>query len=462
MFNIRHLFFLSILYAFSACVSAPSSVKKITGAPGEIKLMTLNPGHFHAALIQKYNNARIDTNVYVYAPAGAELESHLARINSYNHRKEDPTHWHTVAYAGSDFLEKMIAQKTGNVVVVSGNNAQKMHYISESVKAGFHVLADKPMIIHPKEFEELRRVFEQAAQKHLLVYDIMTERYEITNILQKMLAQNPELFGVLEKGTPDNPAITKESVHHFSKLVSGQPLIRPAWFFDVTQQGEGLTDVSTHLVDLVFWACFPEQVIDYQKNIQILKAKRWPTELTPAQFRQTTNLPQFPDYLKKDIVRDSLLQVYSNGETLFDVNGVVAKVSVIWNYQAPEGAGDTHYSTMRGTKANLVIRQGAAEKYRPTLYVEPVGRETPALTEQHLTQALVALETTFPGLRSEPSGKGWKIVIPEKYHVGHEAHFGQVAEKYMQYLTAGRLPDWEVPNMLAKYYVTTQAYLKSR
>jgi hypothetical protein len=29
-------------------------------------------------------------------------------------------------------------------------------------------------------------------------------------------------------------------------------------------------------------------------------------------------------------------------------------------------------------------------------------------------------------------------------------------------LTAGKLPAWEVPNMLAKYYVTTQGFRESR
>jgi hypothetical protein len=32
-----------------------------------------------------------------------------------------------------------------------------------------------------------------------------------------------------------------------------------------------------------------------------------------------------------------------------------------------------------------------------------------------------------------------------------------VLEAYLQYLAKGRLPDWEVPNMLAKYYITTRA-----
>jgi hypothetical protein len=47
--------------------------------------------------------------------------------------------------------------------------------------------------------------------------------------------------------------------------------------------------------------------------------------------------------------------------------------------------------------------------------------------------------------------------VPEKYNEGHEAHFGRVTEKYLQYLKEGKLPSWEVPNMIAKYYTTTSA-----
>ena len=73
-----------------------------------------------------------------------------------------------------------------------------------------------------------------------MLYDIMTERYEITTIIQRELSMIPEVFGALQKGTPEEPAITKESVHHYFKYVSGSPLIRPAWYYDVKQQGEGL------------------------------------------------------------------------------------------------------------------------------------------------------------------------------------------------------------------------------
>jgi hypothetical protein len=40
--------------------------------------------------------------------------------------------------------------------------------------------------------------------------------------------------------------------------------------------------------------------------------------------------------------------------------------------------------------------------------------------------------------------------------VGHEAHFGQVAEKYLGFLVQGSMPEWEVPNMIVKYYTTTE------
>ncbi len=63
------------------------------------------------------------------------------------------------------------------------------------------MFADKPMAITPNDFKLLHRAFELAQEKKVLLYDIMTERYSITNIIQRELAQNPEVFGTLEKGS---------------------------------------------------------------------------------------------------------------------------------------------------------------------------------------------------------------------------------------------------------------------
>jgi predicted dehydrogenase len=426
------------------------------------QLMTLDPGHFHAALVQKVQLEHVDSTVYVFAPEGPEVQSHLSQIRAYNTREQNPTAWVEEVYLGADFFEQMIAKKPGNVMVVAGNNARKTEYILKAVEAGINVLADKPMIIAPEEFERLEQAFEVAERNNVLLYDIMTERYEITTILQAALSRVPEVFGALKKGTLENPAVTKESVHHFFKYVSGRPIKRPPWFFDTSQQGEGIVDVTTHLVDLIQWSCFPGQVIDHQTDIEVLDARRWATALTRAQFRRVTQEGKYPPYLLKDLVSDSVLNVFSNGEINYTLNGIHARVSVIWNYEAPKGAKDTHYSIMRGTRANLIIQQGEAENYQPTLYVEHVSNEARDAFTTSLQKAVDGLQQHYPGVALNLTGDKMVIDIPARYRIGHEAHFTQVTEKYLEYLADGKLPDWEVPNMIAKYYTTIKGYEMSR
>ena len=438
---------------FMSCNNAEPAKKETQKKP--VQLVTLDPGHFHAALVQKSMYPDVDSTVYVYAPEGADLQYHLDRIKGYNIRVENPTRWNEVVYKGEDFFNRMIAEKKGNVVVLSGNNQKKAEYILQSLQNDFNVLADKPMLIQAQDFPVLQKAFETAREKNLLLYDIMTERYEITTMLQKEFSMLPGVFGTLEKGTVDNPSVTKESVHHFYKYVSGSVLTRPAWFMDVSQQGEGIVDVTTHLVDLVQWECFPEQVIDYTKDIKLQKTKRWPTEMRLSEFKAITKLDSFPSYLDKDVTNDSILKVYSNGEISYSLKGVHAKVSVIWAYKAPDGGGDTHYSIMRGTNANLIIRQGAEQKYKPTLYIEPIGNNVSY--ETTLNNQLKTIQVKYPGIELKKLAKGWEVIIPEKYKEGHEAHFARVTEKFLEYLKNKNMPAWEVPNMLAKYYTTTKA-----
>ncbi|MFV0605484.1 MAG: putative oxidoreductase C-terminal domain-containing protein [Niabella sp.] len=421
-----------------------------------VTFITLDPGHFHAALVQKNMLPGVDSNVYVYAPAGPDLDQHLKRIEGFNTRADDPTRWNEIVYTGNDFFNKMVQEKKGNVVVMAGNNQKKTEYIYKTIDAGMNVLADKPMAINKEGFNLLKDAFTKASEKNVLLYDIMTERFEINTMLQKELSMMPNVFGQLEKGTPENPAVTKESVHHLYKFVSGSVLQRPAWFFDVTQQGEGIVDVTTHLVDMIQWECFPNKIIDYTKDINIVDAKRWATPVTLSQFTDITKTAGFPDYLKKDVTQDSILNVYCNGQIDYKINDVYAKVSVTWAFKAPEGTGDTHYSIMRGTRANLIIRQGKEENYKPRLYIEPVNKNDAGF-EADLKKALAQIQNKYKGIEIEKNAKGWQLVVPESYNVGHEAHFGQVTEKYLQYLKDKKLPDWEVPNMIAKYYVTTTA-----
>lgn len=460
----NHFIILAVIILFTACTGegqkstqTEENESMFTGAKGEVKIMTLDPGHFHAALVQKSMYEQVNQIVHVYAPKGPDVKGHLKRINGFNNRSDNPTSWEEKVYEGDDFFEKMISEKPGNVMVVSGNNAKKTAYILKTVEAGINILADKPMVINPNEFPKLEQAFKTADKNGVLLYDIMTERHEVTTILQRELSKIPEVFGTLLTGTEEEPAITKESVHHFFKYVSGNPLIRPPWFFDVEQQGEGMVDVNTHLVDLIQWETFPE-VILAKSDVEIVSAKRWTTDMTPEMFQKVTGLDEYPEYLKKD-VNDGILKVYSNGEINYKIKGIHAKTSVTWNYQAPEGTGDTHYSIMRGSKCNIIIKQGEEEGYKPTLYVEANINESletfAGSVEKVINQNLNEM---YPGINLKKiSDKLWTVVVPDKYKIGHEAHFGQVTKKYLQYLIDGKLPEWEVPNMIVKYYTTTEA-----
>src|SRR5690606_21591754 len=174
----------------------------------KIKLITLDPGHFHAYLVQKSMYENVDSVVHVFAPEGPEVQEQLKKIESYNTRAENPTHWVEEVYTGPDYLEKMLAEKPGNVVVLAGNNKLKTEYIKKSIDANLNVFADKPMAINRESFELLKQAFATANEKNLVLYDIMTERFEITTILQREFSQLPKIFGSLLKGTPEDPAVT--------------------------------------------------------------------------------------------------------------------------------------------------------------------------------------------------------------------------------------------------------------
>lgn len=414
-------------------------------------LVTVDPGHFHASLVQNRTYADVDRIAQVFAPEGAELDAHLKLVKSFNSRPQNPTDWQEEVYCASDYLEQFraaaVAGKLGKdpLVVFSGRNNRKGDYVLAAVESGCNVLADKPLAINPSEFAKLERAVGIARQKGLLFADIMTERNEITTILQRELSMDRDLYGVQEQGTPEDPAVTKVSVHHYCKLVNGAPLKRPEWFYDTKVQGEGITDVTTHLVDLVQWEAFPGVRLA-RSDVRLVSARQWPTMISPEQFALSTG-----GKLKAP------LAVNANGEFTWQLKGVNCKVSVEWHFMAPKGTGDTHYSLMRGTKAEIVIRQGEKEGYRPVLYVR--SRGDAATTEKALTAALARIAKTWPGVAAQPADEPgtWRIAYPKQYDIGHEAHFSQVVEMFLRWMKAGREEPNYAENMLVKYYTIVEA-----
>ena len=448
------LFISSGLYV--ACNSKQIKDKTSSKASrnNNITLITLDPGHFHAALVQKIMCESINPIVYVYAPQSDDLKSHLKIIEGYNVRENNPTLWNEVIYTGSDYLERMLTDKPGNLVIISGNNQIKTDYIKKSVNAGLNVLSDKPMVITPEKFAELEEIFKMAKEKGALLYDIMPERYEINTMLQKELSLDQEIFGTLQDGSPEEPATEQISIHHFYKDVSGNALVRPAWFFDVKQQGEGIVDVTTHLVDLVQWCCFQNQIIN-KSDIKIIAARRWPTVMNINEFSVVTKLDKFPEFLSESVINDKL-NVFSNGEIIYKIKNKVAKVSVEWKFKASETPGDTHYSVMRGTSCMLEIRQGKEEGFDPVLYITANEGTDIKVFEKKLKNGILKLPQKNIEIQKIKNNV-WKTTVPKELIIDHEDRFAIVVKKYLEYLKNGNIPKWEIAAMISKYYTTTSA-----
>ena len=461
MKNLLHTFtpILIMLFILSCNTQKEKKESKpsFTGRDGEIELVVLDPGHFHASLLQKFPQKQVNDTVWVYAPEGDELNQYMKSIEGYNRRSEKPTRWHEMVYAGEDYLERMIKEKKGNVVILAGNNGKKTGYIAKSINAGYNVLSDKPMAINKEGFKLLEAAFDSARAQDVYLYDVMTERYEILNTLTRELINNRELFGELRDGTPDDPSVVMENVHHFYKQVSGNVLVRPAWFYDVEQQGEGMVDVATHLVDLIHWQCFPDSTIDYRNDVQITSASHWPTTLTLDDFTRSTQLEAFPDFLTK-YVKDGRLDVYSNGRINYRVKGKNIQVTALWNYEAPEGGGDAYSALIKGTRASVEIVQNKEENYIKQLYIEKDQSVDGKVFELALSEMVSELQKTYPYLSVQRiTDERYQIIVPVENRKGHEDYFGMVAAKYFGYLVNRDLPEWEVSNMLAKYYITTTA-----
>jgi len=446
--KLRGAFFASVLSA--GILSAQSS-------PG--RLLVYDPGHFHATLLQKEMYPELDRRVSVFAPLGPELIDYLNRVSLFNNRTDHPTRWELDVRTSDHPLDEMLQaikrEKAGNIVVFSGKNRGKIDRMLATLHAGGHVLADKPWIITSQDLPKLEQTLDLAQKNRLAAYDIMTERYDVTSQMQRALLLLPDVFGQQVAGDAANPGVSARSVHHIMKTVAGVPLKRPVWFFDVDEYGEGLADVGTHPVDLIQWSLFADQVLDYRKDVRMLSGRHDAVRISKAQFERVTGAPDFPPALSKN-VRDGVLDYFCNNYIEYTLRGIRVKLDVLWKWEAPAGTGDVYEAAYQGTRARIELRQGAAEKFLPEVYVVPVAAER-AHVFAALDQEIAELQKQWPGLAATHTATEAHIQIPDKFRVGHEEHFAQVARHFFAYVhNPASTPAWERSYMLAKYYVTTK------
>jgi predicted dehydrogenase len=426
------------------------------------RLIVLDPGHFHATLLQKEMYPELAPRVSVYAPLGPELLDYLNRIYLFNTRKDNPTRWEVDVRCSADPVQAMLRDRPGDIVVLTGRNRPKIDRIAAAASAGLHVLADKPWIISADDFPKLQQALDTAESRKVTAYDIMTERYEVTSELQREFVNDREVFGTLRAGDQRNPGVRARSVHNIMKNVAGVPLRRPVFFFDTREQGEALADVGTHVVDLVQWTAFPNQAIDYRKDIKVYGARRWPIVMTRAQFQQVTGQPEFPAALASH-VQNGRFEYHCNNSGQDALRGIHVQVEIAWEWEAVPGTGDSYEASFQGTRARIDVRQGKAENHIPQVYIVPADAAARPAVLTAVRKKVASVQQRWPGLEAEEAGGEIRLRIPDKLRVGHEAHFAQVARRFLEYIKSpGSMPAWEKPNMLAKYYVCTMGVKPGR
>jgi len=269
----------------------------------------------------------------------------------------------------------------------------------------------KPWIIEVEDLPKLGAALDAAASSGVVGYDAMTQRFEITCLLQKELVNDSSVFGECLTGSVAEPAVRMESVHYLLKEVAGVPSRRPAWFFDVRQQGEGLADVGTHLVDLVQWTLFPGQGIRYQQEIRVLEGAHWPTMMGKEQFQRVTGEARFPEDLAACTLRNpgagsstsapgDVLQYYANNSVVYAIRGLHAALTVRWEFAAAPGVKDSETAIYRGSQARVEVRQGAEQQFRAEVYVVPNQASAMAEVARALRHRIDLLQAVYPGLAS--------------------------------------------------------------
>lgn len=412
-------------------------------------LIVCNPGHFHAALALRQPHPLLREEVFVYTEDGPDLQRFLALVATFNSRDKQPTGWRLRTYRGSDYLDRLIADKPGDVVLLAGKNNTKLHDIARLQAAGLAVLGDKTWLIDEHELP----IVDLVANRSPLAMDMMTERHDDGHRILQALVCDADVFGdFVREG--DTPAIQLTSVHHLYKKVNGAPLRRPPWYFDTEVQGEGIMDVTTHLADLALWMTDRGQACDPVRDLRILSARQWPTAVPREVYSLVTGLDAFAAEIASQ-VREDTLHYLCNAQVRFSIRGVIADMEALWGLTEPEGGGDEFSTQLKGTRATLALRHNRDTAFESKVSVEP--RRDDSTIEKAVARAVTRLATQFPGLVCRRDSTRFEITIPEQIRTTHEQHFAKVLDDFLHLVDSGQRPITVLSDLLTKYQLLAHA-----
>jgi predicted dehydrogenase len=407
------------------------------------------PGHFHAALTLRTPNPRLAPDIHVYATPGPERQAFVTLVERFNTRAEQPTHWRLHLHEGPQLLQRLVADGHGDFVVLAGRNNTKLETMAFLIQAGLHVLADKPWLTDSRQLPYLTQV--TAGPR--LAMDLMTVRHSVRARLIAQVVHTPELFGTFVTQESPAPAIDIASVHHLYKRVHGRPLQRPAWYYDTTVQGDGVVDVQSHMVEQVQWWMLGDAEGDYERDIVLDSVRCWTTPVPLALFHESTGLDAYPEALQSS-VRDGVLQYACNSEIRYRLRGISVRQTAEWRQREPEGGGDLHRLTIRGSRCHVLVRQDEETGYQAMLSLVPAAG---VALESILPPVLAQWQEHFPGLVSEPSSRGVCLRLPPALDLGHEHQFALVLNTFLDHLDRSTWPQALPARIRLRYTLLAQA-----
>ena len=408
------------------------------------------PGHFHAALTLRTPNPRLAPDIHVYATPGPERQAFVALVESFNTRAEQPTHWRLHLHDGPQLLQRLVADGHGDFVVLAGRNNTKLATMASLTQAGLHVLADKPWLTDSRQLPYLTQV--TAGPR--LTMDLMTVRHSRRAQLIAQVVHTPALFGTFVTQESAAPAIDIASVHHLYKRVNGRPLQRPAWYYDTTVQGDGIVDVQSHMVEQAQWWVLGDAEGQYERDIVLESVRCWTTPVPLDLFHASTGLDAYPEALQSS-VRDGVLQYACNSEIGYRLRGVRVRQTAEWRQREPEGAGDLHRLTIRGSHCQVLVCQDEQTEYKPMLHLVPAAG---VALESVLPPLLAQWQEHFPGLTGEPSPLGVCLQLPPALELGHERQFALALQTFLEHLDRGTWPQALPARIRLRYTLLAQAH----
>jgi Putative oxidoreductase C terminal domain len=194
---------------------------------------------------------------------------------------------------------------------------------------------------------------------------------------------------------------------------------------------------------------------EVERDIVLDSAHCWPTAVPLELFRDSTGQDTYPEALHPG-VQDGVLQYACNSEIRYRFRGIHVRQRAEWRQREPEGTGDLHRLTLRGSLCEVRLRQDEATGYHATLSLHPAAG---VVLAPILQRVLAQWQERFPGLACAPAAAGGvRLLLPAALDQGHESHFALALNAFLDHLDCGVWPEALRARLRMRYTLLARAH----